>query len=284
MFHTHMPKLTSILFSTLKLPPSTLLLLRPPTHTSFSRLFSRPKQPTTPHRNTKVNFSLSDSEPEPEPEPESTPPPSNKTNPPPPYDPFNKTPVITEPDDPTNLQEVFHKIRTDGLNNSAVKMFDALSKDGLTHEALELFSQIKDKGYMPDVVAHTAVIEAYASAGKAKEALKVYMRMLGSGVLPNAYTYTVLIKALAGSGDGKLLAEANKCFVEMMGKNIRPNAGTCLAVFEGLVKGGKEEEGRELVVKMKALGFAPDQEGLRELLKNKRGQVFRSVMNILFAE
>ncbi|KAI3810619.1 hypothetical protein L1987_20240 [Smallanthus sonchifolius] len=153
-------------------------------------------------------------------------------------------------------------------------MFDELSKQGLTYEALELFSQIKDKGHMPDVVAHTVVIEAYATTGKGKEALKVYMRMLASGVLPNAYTYTVLIKALAGSGDEKLFGEAKKLFVEMMGKGVGLNAGTCVAVLEGLVKVGKEEEGREVVVKIRAPGLAPDEEGLRELLKNKRGHFF----------
>ncbi|KVI11159.1 pentatricopeptide repeat-containing protein At4g38150-like [Cynara cardunculus var. scolymus] len=236
----------------------------------------------TTNRNTKVNFSPSDSESDDNSPTTAVKEVDDKSKLPPPYDPFKKTPVIHEPDDPTNLQEVFHKIRTQGLNNNAVKMFDALSKDGLTHEALDLFSQIKDKGEMPDVVAHTAVIEAYAAAGKAKEALKVYMRMLASGVLPNAYTYTVLIKSLAESGDEKLLAESKKYFMEMMGKGIRPNPGTCVAVFEGIVKGGKEEEGRQLVMKMKALGFAPDHKGLRELLNNKRGQVFRSVINILF--
>ncbi|KAI3810612.1 hypothetical protein L1987_20233 [Smallanthus sonchifolius] len=279
-----MAKITSILLSNLKsyklrhhLPPLTIPLPpTPPNQSHFSRLFS---SPTTPYRNTKVKFSPSDSESD---DDSQSTPTSAVKEPPPPYDPFYKTPVITQPDDPTNLQEVFHKIHTEGLNNSAVKMFDELSKQGFTHEALELFSQIKDKGHMPDVVAHTAVIEAYAATMKGKEALKVYMRMLASGVLPNAYTYTVLIKAMAGSGDEKLLGEAKKLFVEMMGKGVGLNAGTCVAVLEGLVKVGKEEEGREVVVKIRALGLAPDEEGLRELLKNKRGPVFRSVMNILF--
>ncbi|KAK1421674.1 hypothetical protein QVD17_24193 [Tagetes erecta] len=275
-----MAKISFIIFSNLKscklhhhISPLTIPLL--PNQSSFSRLFSQ-----LPKRNTKVNFSLSDSD------DESTPTPAlneiDNSKLPPPYNPFNKTPTITQPNDPTNLQEVFHNLRTEGLNNSAVKMFDEMSKHGLTHEALELFSQFKDKGYMPDVVAHTAVIEAYASAGKAKEALKVYMRMLASGVLPNAYTYTVLVKSLAGSGDRKLLVEAKKYLLEMVRKKIRPNAGTCLAVFEGLVKEGMEEECRELVVKMKGLGFDPDEVGLRELVKTKKGQIFRLVMNILF--
>ncbi|KAF8038280.1 hypothetical protein BT93_B0971 [Corymbia citriodora subsp. variegata] len=117
-----------------------------------------------------VNFSLSDSEDE-EAEGDGeggVAAAADKAKFPPPYDPFSKKPAVEEPEDPKNLQEVFHKMRTEGLNDYAVKMFDALSKDGCTHEALELFSQIKDKGHMPDIVAHTAVIEAYCNADRAK--------------------------------------------------------------------------------------------------------------------
>lgn len=123
-----------------------------------------------PHalRNPKlVNFSLSDSEDE-EAHGAGETATSNATDKaklPPPYDPFGKKPVVEEPEDPKNLQEIFHKMRTEGLTDYAVKMFDALSKDGRTHEALELFGQIKDEGHMPDVVAHTAVMEAYCNAG-----------------------------------------------------------------------------------------------------------------------
>lgn len=89
-------------------------------------------------------------------------------------------------------------MRTEGLTNHAIKMFDGLCKDGLTHEALELFSVMKDKGTMPDVVAHTAVIEAYVNAGGThwKNGLRTYERMLACGVLPNAYTFSVLIKGM----------------------------------------------------------------------------------------
>ncbi|KAG5402747.1 hypothetical protein IGI04_008866 [Brassica rapa subsp. trilocularis] len=80
------------------------------------------------------------------------------------------------------------------------------------------------------VVAHTAVVEAYAKAGQPEESLKVFVRMLACGVLPNAYTYTVLIRGLAG--DGKTLKGAEKYLLEMMGKGMRPNAATYAAVSE----------------------------------------------------
>ncbi|ONI04088.1 hypothetical protein PRUPE_6G301800 [Prunus persica] len=236
--------------------------------------------------NTKVNFSLpSDDKDDDETTTKTATKEIDKSKLPPPYDPFNKKPAIEDPEDPKDLQEVFHKMRTDGLTNNAVKMFDALSKDGLTHEALELFAQIKDKGHMPDVVSHTAVIEAYANAGKTKEALKVYLRMLASGVAPNAYTYTVLIKALAADPSCKFLGDAKKYLLEMMGKGMRPNASTYTAVFEGFARHEeKAEEGRELLVEMKAKGFVPDEKAVGEVLKSKRGPVVRSVINILFGK
>lgn len=209
----------------------------------------------------------------------------DKSKLPPPYDPFNKKPVIEEAEDPTNLQEVFQTIRSDGLINNAVKMFDGLSKDGLTHEALELFSQIKDKNQMPDVVAHTAVIEAYANAGQPKEAYKVYLRMLSSGVLPNAYTYSVLIKSLAESGEEKFVKEAKKYVLEMVEKRgMKPNAATCLGSFEGLVKAGMEEEGKELLEIVKSKGAVPEESKMREVLKNKRGLVYRTIMQVFYGK
>lgn len=230
--------------------------------------------------NTKVNFSVpSDDETDHENDSKTTKE-VDKSKLPPPYDPFSKKPAVEEPDDPKNLQEVFHKMRGDGLLNNAVKMFDGLSKDGLAHEALELFAQIKDKGLMPDVVAHTAVVEAYTNAGQTKEAVKVFLRMLTSGVAPNAYTYTVLIKGLAANP--KFLGDAKKYVIEMMSKGMRPNASVYVAVFEAFVREQKEDEAREFLVQMRERGFVPDEKATREVMKDKRGPVFRSVISILF--
>ncbi|XP_022773499.1 pentatricopeptide repeat-containing protein At4g38150-like [Durio zibethinus] len=257
------------------------------THNRFATLssqFSSSSHPPnhTQKINTKVNFSLSDSDSEDEEEEEQVSKQElDKSKLPPPYDPFNKKPVIEEPQDPKNLQQVFHNMRGDGLINNAVKMFDALSKDGLTHEALELFSQFKDKGQMPDVVAHTAVIEAYANAGQCKEALKSFMRMLASGVAPNAYTYTVLIKGLA-TVDAKHLGDAKKYLMEMIGKGMRPNAGTYTVVLEAFARMDKVDEAKEFLGQMKEKGFVPDEKDVKEVFSSKRGPVFRSVMSILF--
>ncbi|CAM8963102.1 unnamed protein product [Rhodiola kirilowii] len=242
----------------------------------FSRLFTAGSSEVK--TKFKTNFSLpSDSESDDE-----APKEVEKPKLPPPYDPFNKKPVIEDPEDPSNLQEIFHNMRSDGLMQNAVKMFDGLSKDGLTHEALQLFSEIKEKGNMPDVIGHTAVIEAYANAGQSKESHKVYLRMLAAGVLPNAYTYSVLIKGLAK--DKNKLGDARKYLVEMMGKGMRPNAETYAAVAEGFVREGMESECMSLVEEMKEKGYVADEMAVREALSSKRGPVYRTVMNICFAK
>ncbi|XP_004302488.1 PREDICTED: pentatricopeptide repeat-containing protein At4g38150-like [Fragaria vesca subsp. vesca] len=274
---THKPIISS------SSPTTTRLLLLPPPSFSSFRLFSSSSPATK--GTTLVNFSLPSDDEDDTPHPSkpndrsST---SSSRSLPPPYDPFNKKPAFEDPEDPKDLQEVFHKMRSDGLQSNAVKMFDALSKDGLTHEALELFAHIKDKGQMPDVVAHTAVIEAYATAGKPKDVLKVYMRMLACGVAPNAYTYSVLIKALAA--EERFVGDAKKYVVEMLGKGIRPNAGTYVAVFEALAGEEKAEEARVLWEEMRGKGFVADEQAVREVLKGRRGAVVRSVINILFGK
>ncbi|XP_050231515.2 pentatricopeptide repeat-containing protein At4g38150-like [Mercurialis annua] len=257
-------------FSSSKLPLTFL-------QQHFLRSFCTHNKPTI---NTKVNFSPSHSDSDSDTENDFIKKEIDKSQLPPPYNPFDKKPIPENSDDPNNLQLIFHKMRSEGLQNNAVKMFDALSKDGLTHEALQLFSHIKNKGHMPDVVAYTAVIEAYANAGgQSKEALKAFMKMLAVGVAPNAYTYTVLIKGLAG--DGKL-SDSSKYLLKMMGKGMRPNAGTYGAVFEAYAKAEKVEEAKFLLQQMRGKGFVADEKAVREVLSNKRGQVFRTVINILF--
>ncbi|XP_058754122.1 pentatricopeptide repeat-containing protein At4g38150-like [Vicia villosa] len=275
--HTKLLQYTSLFSSLTSIPISSN-----PSHSPNSNPILRHFTSSNKNIDTKLNFSPSDSDSDDE-STALTKPTTTCRKLPPPYDPFSKKPAIEEPKDPKDLQEIFHKMRSgDGLLNHAVKMFDALSKQGLTHEALELFGQIKDKGQMPDVVAHTAIIEAYANAGQPKEAHKAYMRMLASGVFPNAYTYAVLIKGLAGNG--KFLKDAKNYVVEMFEKGMRPNAETYTSVFEGLVKEKKMDEAVQLMEEMKGKGFVPDEKAVKEVLSNKRGPVCRTVINILFGK
>ncbi|KAJ4744348.1 Ribosomal protein L15 [Rhynchospora pubera] len=265
-------RIGSLLTSTRLRSLKPIYSLRPFSTTSSS------SPPTSRFTNNPSSFDWSDSEPESESDSQS--PPIDKSKLPPPYDPFSNKPAVPEPSDPTNLQEVFFNMRTEGLTNYAIKMFDGLSKDGRTHEALELFSVIKDKQTMPDVVAHTAVIEAYVNAGGDhwKSAIRTYEKMLACGVLPNAYTFSVLIKGLVKESK---LTEAGKYLIEMVTRGMKPNVTTFLSVFEGYVSEEKFEEGKKLLQELKEKGFEPDEKFVRDDTV-KRGYIFNGVMRLLF--
>ncbi|XWS24855.1 hypothetical protein CRYUN_Cryun27aG0020800 [Craigia yunnanensis] len=112
---------------------------------------------------------------------------------------------------------------------------------------------------MPDVVAHTTVIEAYASAGRCKEALKCFLRILASWVASNAYTYSVLIKGLA-TDDAKHLV-----------------------VFEAFARMEKVDEAKEFLGQMKEKGFVPDEKDVKEVPTSKRGPALELLHLIFFS-
>jgi pentatricopeptide repeat protein len=70
----------------------------------------------------------------------------------------------------------------------------------------------------------------------------------------------------------------------MMEKGMKPNAETYAAVFEGLVREEKVDEAVKLLEEMKSRGFVPDEKAVKEVLSNKRGHIFRTVISILFGK
>nr|ABK24066.1 unknown [Picea sitchensis] len=147
-------------------------------------------------------------------------------------------------------------------------------------EKKKLFGQMKDKSKMPDVVAHTAVVEAYAKAGKPKDALKVFMRMQASGCLPNSYSYSVLIQGLCQGG---MLQEAGKYTLEMLSYGWKPNAATYVTLIDSYLRAQKADEMRQLLAKLKEKGFVADDKAARQHMKSM-GRFNRGVMDMLFGQ
>ncbi|KAK9707489.1 hypothetical protein RND81_07G201000 [Saponaria officinalis] len=219
-------------------------------------------------------------------------------------DPFNKIPINPKHMGRNHLVEDLFKVKTEGLFVSAGKVFDKMSKRvrssnnniKMTHEAME--RSRGGFGRVPDIVAHIAVIEAYANAGQSNhKAHKLYLKMLGAKVIPNEQSYNLLIKLLVSTsnGDWMMIAQAQKYMIEMLDKGMKPDAATFVAVFKALVTEGRVREGREFLEDVKERGFVVDDGVFREVvkgrrgalskvLKGKRGNVVRSLLEILFAK
>ncbi|PRQ42572.1 putative pentatricopeptide [Rosa chinensis] len=136
---------------------------------------------------------------------------------------FSKKHVIEDdPENPKDLQQVFHKMRK---GRPVINIY--FHQDD--HHAKERWVLLPGPG-----VTHTGIMGIYAKADEVKEVLKVFMRMLSLGVAPNAYTNSVLIKALAK--DPNFLGDVKMYTLEMMDKGMRPNARTYTAVFKAFAR------------------------------------------------
>ncbi|KAM3219959.1 hypothetical protein P3L10_024490 [Capsicum annuum] len=115
-FHRSFPTQIPKIVSSFSLSTISSLLSRPFSNTTTTQETPISNNSTSPppKRNTLVNFSLfnsedSDTKAETKELTKSTTKPIDKSKLPPPYDPFNKKPVIKEFDDPTNLQKCFRR-------------------------------------------------------------------------------------------------------------------------------------------------------------------------------
>jgi len=71
------------------------------------------------------------------------------------------------------------------------------------------------RGYIPDVVLYSVIIDGFVKALKLQEALRLYHKMLHEGINPNLFTYTSLINGL--SRDDRL-PEAMELMRDMIGE------------------------------------------------------------------
>ncbi|KAE8695558.1 Pentatricopeptide repeat-containing protein [Hibiscus syriacus] len=97
---------------------------------------------------------------------------------------------------PQDADEIFKKMKENGLISNAVAMLDGLCKDGLIQEAMKLFGLMREKGTIPEVVIYTAVVDGFCKAHKLDDAKRIFRKMLSKGVVPNVFSYSVLIQGL----------------------------------------------------------------------------------------
>lgn len=70
----------------------------------------------------------------------------------------------------------------------------AYGKLGNFNKAEKVLSVMNKKGYVPNVVSYTALMEAYGRAGRYNNAEGIFRRMQLSGPKPSALTYQIILK------------------------------------------------------------------------------------------
>ncbi|KAI4347962.1 hypothetical protein L6164_008731 [Bauhinia variegata] len=189
----------------------------------------------------------------------------------------NPDQLITETG-PQYVDEIFKKMKENGLIPNAVAMLDGLCKDGLVDEAMKLFGLIREKRTLPEIVVYTAVVEGYAKGYKADDAIRIFRKMQENGISPNAFSYTVLIQGLYKC---QRLQDAADFCVEMVEAGHSPNVITFVGLVDSFCveKGVAEAQGviRTLIEK----GFTVNEKAIREFL-DKKAPFSSSVWEAIF--
>lgn len=162
--------------------------------------------------------------------------------------------------------ELFKKMKENGLIPNAVAMLDGLCKDGLVQEALKLFGYMREKGSLPEVVIYTAVIQAFCEAYKHDEAVSVFRKMQSNAIAPNAFTFSVLIQGLC---QGTRSEEAFGICLEMLEGGHSPNLATFIALVDGFCKEKGLEDAKNMIQTLKQKGFYLDVKSVQEYLRKK---------------
>ncbi|XP_074313157.1 uncharacterized protein LOC141648405 [Silene latifolia] len=179
---------------------------------------------------------------------------------------------------PEEANEIFNKMRKNGLIPNAVAMLDGLCKDGLVHEAMKLFGVMREKGSMPEVVVYTAVVEGFCKAHKVDDAVRIFKKMQDNGIVPNAFSYSVLVNGLCKA---KRLEEAFDLCAEMLEAGHSPNVATFTELVHEFCKEKGVEDAQRFIEMLKQKGFCLDEKVVRVHL-DKTGPTSPMVREAIF--
>ncbi|KAE8677864.1 Pentatricopeptide repeat-containing protein [Hibiscus syriacus] len=181
---------------------------------------------------------------------------------------------------PQDADEIFKKMKENGLIPNAVAMLDGLCKDGLIQEAMKLFRLMREKGTIPEVVVYTAVVDGFCKAHKLDDAKRIFRKMQSKGVVPNAFSYSVLIQGLYICNH---LDDAIEFCLEMLDAGHSPNVPTFVGLVEGLCKEKGVEEAEKVIGTLKQKGFLVNDKALRQFL-DKKAPFFPLVWEAIFGK
>ncbi|MBA0818000.1 hypothetical protein Gohar_025580 [Gossypium harknessii] len=121
-------------------------------------------------------------------------------------------------------------------------------------EAYKLLCRMKVKGCNPDIVHYNTVILGFCREGRAMDAVKVLEDMPSNGCLPNLVSYRTLVGGLCDQG---MFDEAKKYMEEMLSKGFSPHFSVSHALIKGFCSVGKIDAATEVLGEMLELREVP---------------------------
>ncbi|XP_020180481.1 pentatricopeptide repeat-containing protein At2g18520, mitochondrial [Aegilops tauschii subsp. strangulata] len=116
--------------------------------------------------------------------------------------------------------------------------------NGKPEGVLQVMAEMEADGVKPDTITYNFLMTAYCKDGKMEDAKALYRSLGDKGCSANAATYKHMLAALFAHGD---FDTALEIFRESMSKHKVPDFKTMKGFVEGLAKGGRVAEAKEVI-------------------------------------
>ncbi|KQK00451.1 pentatricopeptide repeat-containing protein At4g36680, mitochondrial [Brachypodium distachyon] len=121
---------------------------------------------------------------------------------------------------------------------------------GKPEDVLLVMAEMEAAGVKPDTITYNFLMTSYCKNGKVEDAKGLYHSLGAKGCSPNAATYKHMMAYLFAHGD---FDAAMKIFRESLSKHKVPDFKTMKGFVEGLAKGGKVAEAKDVISEVKKM-------------------------------
>jgi pentatricopeptide repeat protein len=119
---------------------------------------------------------------------------------------------------------------------------------GKPEEVLEVMTEMETAGVKPDTITYNFLMTSYCKNGKLEDAKVLYHSLAEKGSSANAATYKHMLAALCAHGDFDAGLGIAK---ESLKRHRVPDFRTMKWLVEGLAKGGRMAEAKEIIAELK---------------------------------
>ncbi|OEL23188.1 Pentatricopeptide repeat-containing protein, partial [Dichanthelium oligosanthes] len=119
---------------------------------------------------------------------------------------------------------------------------------GKPEEVLEVMREMEEAGVKPDTITYNFLMTSYCRNGKLEDAKVLYHSLAEKGCSANAATFKHMLAAMCAHGD---FDAGLGIFKESLKRRKVPDFRTMKGLVEGLAKGGRVAEAKNVIAEMK---------------------------------
>ncbi|CAM0945133.1 unnamed protein product [Alopecurus aequalis] len=122
--------------------------------------------------------------------------------------------------------------------------------NGRPDDVLQVMAEMEADGVKPDTITYNFLMTAYCKVGKMEDAKALYRSLGDKGCPANAATYKHMVASLFDHGD---FDAALEIYRESLRKHKVPDFKTMKGFVEGLAKGGRVAEAKQVISEVKKM-------------------------------